>query len=58
MRTEWVAPYNDLAFGLHKAAKYIIISGWHGAGKTLLEFIVNKKQHLMLYQRTYKKIVE
>lgn len=38
--TEWVGPYNDLAFGLYKAADYYYYSGWHepGAG---LEFIVN-----------------
>lgn len=39
--TEWVGPYNDLAFGLHKAAKYYYHSGWHEPG-TLLEFTVNK----------------
>ena len=39
--TEWVGPYNDLAFGLHKAARYYYHSGWHEPG-TLLEFIVNK----------------
>ena len=27
--TEWVNPYNDLAFGLHKAAKYYYYPGWH-----------------------------
>ncbi len=39
--TEWVGPYNDLAFGLHKAAKYYYVSGWHEPG-SMLEFIVNK----------------
>jgi TRAP-type mannitol/chloroaromatic compound transport system substrate-binding protein len=40
--TEWVGPYNDLAFGLYKAADYYYYSGWHepGAG---LEFVVNKQ---------------
>lgn len=38
--TEWVGPYNDLAFGLHKAAQYYYHSGWHEPGTTL-EFIVN-----------------
>ncbi|GAC16936.1 TRAP transporter substrate-binding protein [Aliiglaciecola lipolytica] len=39
--TEWVGPYNDLSFGLHKAAKYYYYSGWHEPGASL-EFIVNK----------------
>ncbi|GGW92123.1 TRAP transporter substrate-binding protein [Alteromonas halophila] len=39
--TEWVGPYNDLAFGLHRAADYYYHSGWHEPG-TALEFIVNK----------------
>lgn len=39
--TEWVGPYNDLAFGLHKAAKHYYYSGWHEPG-TALEFMVNK----------------
>jgi TRAP-type mannitol/chloroaromatic compound transport system substrate-binding protein len=40
--TEWVGPYNDLAFGLHKAAKYYYYPGWHEPGSTL-EAIVNKQ---------------
>ncbi|WP_348674933.1 TRAP transporter substrate-binding protein [uncultured Abyssibacter sp.] len=40
--TEWVGPYNDLAFGLHKAAKYCYYPGWHEPG-TVLECIVNRK---------------
>ncbi|NNC76935.1 MAG: TRAP transporter substrate-binding protein [Woeseiaceae bacterium] len=40
--TEWVGPYNDVAFGLHKAAKYYYYPGWQEPGPTL-EFIVNKK---------------
>ena len=40
--TEWVGPYNDLAFGLHKAAKHYYYSGWHEPGPTL-EAIVNKE---------------
>ncbi len=39
--TEWVNPYNDLAFGLYKAAKYYYYPGWHEPGTTL-ECIVNK----------------
>ncbi|WP_027707384.1 TRAP transporter substrate-binding protein [Zooshikella ganghwensis] len=40
--TEWVGPYNDLAFGLYKAAKYYYYPGWHEPGTTL-EVILNKK---------------
>lgn len=39
--TEWVGPYNDLAFGLYKAAKYYYYPGWHEPGTTL-EAFVNK----------------
>ena len=39
--SEWVAPYNDLAFGLHKAAKYYYYPGWHEPGPAL-ELIVQK----------------
>lgn len=40
--TEWVGPYNDLAFGFHKAAKFYYYPGWHEptAG---LECLINKK---------------
>ncbi|MBR9814959.1 ABC transporter substrate-binding protein, partial [bacterium] len=38
--TEWVGPYNDLAFGLHRAAKYCYYPGWHEPG-TILEAVVN-----------------
>lgn len=40
--TEWVGPYNDLAFGFHKAAKYYYAPGWHEPGSTM-EAIVNKE---------------
>ena len=39
--TEWVGPYNDLAFGLHKAAKHYYYPGWHEPGTTL-EGLVNR----------------
>jgi TRAP-type mannitol/chloroaromatic compound transport system substrate-binding protein len=39
--TEWVGPYNDLAFGLYKAAKYYYYPGFHEPG-TCLEAMVNK----------------
>ena len=40
--TEWVGPYNDLAFGFHQVAKYYYYPGWHEPGP-ILEFIVNKQ---------------
>lgn len=39
--TEWVGPYNDLAFGFHQVAKYYYYPGWHEPGP-MLEFLVNK----------------
>ncbi|SMF24805.1 TRAP-type mannitol/chloroaromatic compound transport system, substrate-binding protein [Alteromonadaceae bacterium Bs31] len=39
--TEWVGPYNDLAFGFHQIAQYYYYPGWHEPGPTL-EIIVNK----------------
>ncbi|WP_102797500.1 TRAP transporter substrate-binding protein [Bowmanella denitrificans] len=42
--TEWVGPYNDLAFGLHKAAEYYYYSGWHEPG-AMLEFTVNAEAY-------------
>ncbi|GAB4182831.1 MAG: TRAP transporter substrate-binding protein DctP [Wenzhouxiangellaceae bacterium] len=38
--TEWVGPWNDLAFGLHQAAEYYYYPGWHEPGTTL-ECLVN-----------------
>lgn len=40
--TEWVGPYNDLAFGFYKIAKFYYYPGWHEPGTTL-EAIVNKQ---------------
>ena len=40
--TEWVGPYNDLAFGLHKAARYYYYPGWQEPGP-VLECIVNQQ---------------
>ncbi|WJW75479.1 TRAP transporter substrate-binding protein [Thiohalobacter sp. IOR34] len=40
--TEWVGPYNDLAFGLYKAAKHYYYPGWHEPGTTL-ECFINRK---------------
>ena len=39
--TEWVAPYNDMALGLHEVASYYYYPGWHEPGPTL-ELVVNK----------------
>ncbi|PLA74559.1 ABC transporter substrate-binding protein [Hydrogenovibrio sp. SC-1] len=40
--TEWVGPYNDLAFGFHKVAKYYYTPGWHEPGTTM-ECMINEK---------------
>jgi TRAP-type mannitol/chloroaromatic compound transport system substrate-binding protein len=40
--TEWVGPYNDLAFGLYKAAKFYYYPGWHEPG-TVLECFINEQ---------------
>ncbi|MAQ73305.1 MAG: ABC transporter substrate-binding protein [Gammaproteobacteria bacterium] len=45
--TEWVGPYNDRAFGLHKAAKYYYYPGWHEPGPTL-ECTINKDAYEQL----------
>lgn len=39
---EWAAPYNDVALGLHKVAKYYYYPGWHEPGTTI-ECLVNKQ---------------
>jgi len=39
--TEWIGPYNDISFGLHKAARYYYYPGWHEPGP-VLECIVNR----------------
>jgi TRAP-type mannitol/chloroaromatic compound transport system substrate-binding protein len=40
--TEWVGPYNDLAFGLFRAANYYYYPGWHEPGSGL-ECMINKE---------------
>ncbi len=40
--TEWVGPYNDVSFGLHKAARYYYYPGWQEPGPGL-ECIVNQE---------------
>lgn len=42
--TEWVGPYNDLAFGFYKITKYYYWPGWHEPG-SMMECIVNKKKY-------------
>ena len=32
---EWVGPYNDLAFGLHRVANYYYYPAWHEPGSSL-----------------------
>lgn len=39
---EWVGPYNDLAFGFHKVAKYYYYPGWHEPG-SVIEAMLNKQ---------------
>ena len=45
--SEWVGPYNDLAFGLQKAASYYYYPGWQEVGPTL-ELLVNRDAWLTL----------
>ena len=45
--TEWAGPYNDLAFGLYKAAKYYYYPGFHEPGTTL-EVVINKAAFVSL----------
>ena len=39
--TEWVSPYNDMALGLHQAARYYYYPGWQDPGPAI-ECIVNR----------------
>lgn len=39
--TEWVGPFNDLAFGLHRVAKYYYYPGWHEPG-SIMEVLINQ----------------
>jgi len=40
---DWVGPYNDLTFGLHKVAKYYYYPGWQEPG-AMLEMMINKEK--------------
>ena len=42
--TEWVGPYNDMAFGLHQVARYYYYPGWQEPGPAL-ELIINKAEY-------------
>ncbi|MCZ4282256.1 TRAP transporter substrate-binding protein [Kiloniella laminariae] len=44
---EWVGPWNDLAFGLYKVAKYYYMPAFHEIGPAL-EAIVNKEAYAAL----------
>ena len=45
--TEWVGPYNDLAFGLHQAAEYYYYPGWHEPSGAL-ELLVSMEAYASL----------
>ena len=40
--TDWVSPYNDLAFGIHKTAKFYYYPGWQEP-QAVIELMVNQK---------------
>lgn len=40
--SDWVSPYNDLAFGLHKAARYYYAPAWQEP-QAVIELLVNQK---------------
>ena len=42
--TEWVGPYNDLAFALHRVAKYYYYHCWNETGPNL-ELILNRESY-------------
>ncbi len=45
--TEWIGPWNDLAFGLYQAAKYYYYPGWQEPGSTL-ECLINREAYQAL----------
>ena len=45
--TEWIGPYNDLAFGLHQVAEYYYYPGWQEPGPNL-EITVNSQAYATL----------
>lgn len=54
--TEWVGPYNDLAFGFYKVTDHYYASGWHEPG-AMLEFTANEAAFNAL-PKDLQKIVE
>jgi TRAP-type mannitol/chloroaromatic compound transport system substrate-binding protein len=42
--TEWVGPYNDLAFGLYQAAQFYYYPGWHEP-TACIEAIINQQAY-------------
>ncbi|MCG2633478.1 MAG: TRAP transporter substrate-binding protein [Gammaproteobacteria bacterium] len=40
--TEWISPFSDMAFGLHRAAKYYYYPGWQEPGSTI-EALINRQ---------------
>ena len=54
--TEWVGPYNDLAFGFYKVAKFYYWPGFHEPGSGL-QLTVNKAQYDAL-PKDLRQIVE
>ena len=40
--TDWVSPYNDLTFGLHKAAKFYYYPGWQEP-QAVLELLISQQ---------------
>ena len=54
--TEWVGPYNDLAFGLHDISTYYYYPGWQEPN-AVLELMVNKTAYESL-PPDLQKIVE
>jgi TRAP-type mannitol/chloroaromatic compound transport system substrate-binding protein len=53
--TEWVGPYNDMAFGLHQAARYYYYPGWQEPSGAL-ELLVSADAYASLSQEL-KEIV-
>ncbi|MCE2509912.1 MAG: TRAP transporter substrate-binding protein [Alphaproteobacteria bacterium] len=47
--TEWIGPWNDVAFGFHKISKYYYGPGFHEPGTTL-ELMVNLEKYNALPQ--------
>jgi TRAP-type mannitol/chloroaromatic compound transport system substrate-binding protein len=45
--TEWIGPYNDLAFGLNQVARFYYYPGWQEPGPSL-ECVINRETWLTL----------